>query len=418
MDDNGGSGALDGRGGLDRRGGLGGHDAGVRTALVVGGGVAGPVAALALRKAGIAATVYEAYPTASDGIGAWLGLAPNGLAALATVGADAAVRAVGQPVPGSVMADGAGNHLTRFDGFPELPATMTMPRDRLFRALTDHALAEGIPFTYGKRLVGAEETADGVTAHFADGTSATADLLIGADGIRSTVRTVIDPQAPAPEYGGVLSFGGYAAPDSEIEIECEPGTMYFTFGRAFMGYWRGPDGRLIWFGGLPADVPPSRRELARVSGAEWLDKLRDLYAGHVPGEWMLRHTDPDSLMAVGQMERMPSVPRWHRGRMVLVGDAVHAPSSSSGQGASLAMESAVELARCLRDLPTHGEAFAAYEALRRPRVEAIGLNAAAVNKVKAGKSEAPTGALPAPEEMFRALHFHRIPWEERVAREA
>ncbi|MYT33051.1 FAD-dependent monooxygenase [Streptomyces sp. SID8354] len=407
---------------LDRRAGLGGHGAGARTALVIGGGVAGPVAALALRKAGIAATVYEAYPTAADGVGAWLGLAPNGLAALATVDADATVRAAGQPVPGVVMADGAGNHLTRFDGFPELPATMTMPRDRLFRALTDHAVAKGIPFAYGKRLVGAEETPDGVTAHFADGTSATADLLIGADGIRSTVRTVIDPQAPAPEYGGVLSFGGYAVADSGIEaevgVECEPGTMYFAFGRAFMGYWRGTDGRLIWFGGLPADTPPSQQELARVSGAEWLDKLHALYAGHVPGERILRHTDPDSLMVVGQMERMPSVPHWHRGRMVLVGDAVHAPSSSSGQGASLAMESAVELARCLRDLPTHGEAFAAYEALRRPRVEAIGLNAAAVNKVKAGKSEAPTAAFPAPEEMFRALHFHRIPWEEKVIWEA
>ncbi|MEU7638787.1 FAD-dependent monooxygenase [Streptomyces sp. NPDC039016] len=401
---------------MNNNGGRNGHGTGIRTALVIGGGVAGPVAALALRKAGIAATVYEAYPTAADGVGAWLGLAPNGLAALATVGADAAVRAVGQPVPGMVMADGAGRHLTSFDGFPELPATMTMPRDQLFRALTDHAVGEGVRFVYGKRFVDAEETSDGVTAHFADGTSATADLLIGADGIRSAVRTVIDPQAPAPEYGGVLSFGGLTAADSgvEAEVEVAPGTMYFAFGRAFMGYWRGPDGRLIWFAGLPSDTPPSQEDLARVPATAWLDKLRDLYAGHVPGEQLLRHTDPDALMVVGQMERMPSVPHWHRGRMVLVGDAVHAPSSSSGQGASLAIESAVELARCLRDLPTHHEAFAAYEALRRPRVEAIGLNAATVNKVKAGKSELPAPAFPAPEEMFRALHFHRIAWEETV----
>ncbi|MFE7295658.1 FAD-dependent monooxygenase [Streptomyces sp. NPDC057579] len=401
---------------MNNNGGHNGHGTGIRTALVIGGGVAGPVAALALRKAGIAATVYEAYPTAADGVGAWLGLAPNGLAALATVGADAAVRAAGQPVPGMVMADGAGRHLTSFDGFPELPATMTMPRDQLFRALTDHAVGEGVRFVYGKRFVDAEETSDGVTAHFADGTSATADLLIGADGIRSAVRTVIDPQAPAPEYGGVLSFGGLTAADSgvEAEVEVAPGTMYFAFGRAFMGYWRGPDGRLIWFAGLPSDTPPSQEDLARVPPTAWLDKLRDLYAGHVPGEQLLRHTDPDALMVVGQMERMPSVPHWHRGRMVLVGDAVHAPSSSSGQGASLAIESAVELARCLRDLPTHHEAFAAYEALRRPRVEAIGLNAATVNKVKAGKSELPAPAFPAPEEMFRALHFHRIAWEETV----
>ncbi|MFJ9849415.1 FAD-dependent monooxygenase [Streptomyces sp. NPDC101150] len=389
-----------------------GRGSGIRTALVIGGGVAGPVTALALRKAGIAATVHEAYPTAADGVGAWLGLAPNGQAALATVGADAAVKAAGQPVPGMVMADGAGNHFAGFGGFPELPATLTLPRDRLYRALTDRALAAGVRFAYGKRLVAAGETPDGVTAHFADGTSATADILVGADGIRSTVRTVIDPQAPGPEYGGVLSFGGHAAPGSAPGIE--PGTMYFAFGRAFMGYWQGPDERMIWFAGLPTDTPPSPDDLARVPDAEWLSRLRDLYAGHVPGERLLRGTGPDELMVVGRMERMPSVPHWHRGRMVLVGDSVHAPSSSSGQGASLAIESAVELARCLRDLPTHGAAFAAYEALRRPRVEAIGRNAAAVNKVKAGKGDAPVPAFTGPEDMLRPLHFHRIAWEETV----
>ncbi|MER6839911.1 FAD-dependent monooxygenase [Streptomyces platensis] len=389
-----------------------GHGSGVRSALVIGGGVAGPVTALALRRAGIAATVHEAYPSAADGVGAWLGLAPNGQAALATVGADAAVTALGQPVPGMVMADGLGNQLTGFGGFPELPATLTLPRDRLYRALTDHAVAAGIRFAYGKRLVAAEETPGGVTAHFADGTTATADILIGADGIRSTVRTVIDPHAPDPEYGGVLSFGGYATVGSETGVE--PGTMYFAFGRAFMGYWQGPDGRLIWFAGLPTDNPPSPADLARVPGAEWLSRLRDLYAGHVPGERLLRHTGPEDLMVVGRMERMPSVPHWYRGRMVLVGDSVHAPSSSSGQGASLAIESAVELARCLRDLPSPGEAFAAYEALRRRRVEAIGRNAAAVNKVKSGKSDAPATSFPGLAESLRPVHFHRIEWEAEV----
>ncbi len=382
----------------------------VRTALVIGGGVAGPVAALALRKAGIAATVYEAYPAAADGVGALLGLAPNGLAALETVGAAAAVRAVGHPVPGMVMSDGAGNRLSAFGGFPELPPTLTLRRDRLYRALADHAAAEGVAVEFGKRLVSAEEMPDGVVARFADGTSATADILIGADGIRSTVRTLIDPQAPAPEYAGLLSFGGYAPGDRGVEAE--PGMMHFAFGRTFMGHWQAADGRLVWFAGLPTDTPLTQAEVARTPSAEWLDRLRETYTGHVPGERMLRHTDPADLMAVGPMERMPSVPHWHRGRMVLVGDSVHAPSSSSGQGAALALESAVELARCLRDLPAYGEAFAAYEALRRPRVELIGGNAAAVNEVKSGKKAAP--AFPAPEDMMRPLHFHRIDWSERA----
>ncbi|MEU9497392.1 FAD-dependent monooxygenase [Streptomyces sp. NPDC048196] len=396
------NGTQDGRGG-----------AAVRTALVIGGGVAGPVTALALRKAGITATVHEAYPAAADGVGAWLALAPNGLAALRAIGAGKAVEDLGQPVPGMVMADGAGHRFAAFDGFAELPPSLAMPRAALYRALTDHAADEGIPFAYGKRLVGAEETPEGVTARFSDGTSATADILIGADGIRSTVRTLIDPHAPEPEYGGVLSFGGYA---TDSGVEAAPGTMYFAFGRTFTGHWRGPDGRLIWFAGLPTDTPPDPAGMARVPAAEWLAALREAYAGHVPGERLLQHTDPDELMAVGRMERMPSVPHWHRGRMVLVGDAAHAPSSSSGQGASLAIESAVELARCLRDLPTPAEAFHAYVGLRRERVEAVGRNAAAANKVKAGKSDlGAAAALPTPEQMLRPLHFHRIDWAETVA---
>ena len=77
------------------------------------------------------------------------------------------------------------------------------------------------------------------------------------------------------------------------------------------------------------------------------------------------------------------MPRWHRGRMVLVGDAVHAPSPSSGQGASLAVEGAVQLARCLRDIADVPAAFAAYERLRRARVEKVAVRAARTNSSKA-----------------------------------
>ncbi|KUJ65129.1 monooxygenase [Streptomyces albus subsp. albus] len=383
----------------------------VRTALVIGGGIAGPVTALALAKAGIRATVHEARATAADGVGAMLSLAPNGLDALRTIGAYDAVRAVGQPVPGVVMADGSGNRLAGFAGFPDLPATLAMNRADLFRALADRATAQGVPIAYGKRLVAAVETPAGTTATFADGTTATADILIGADGIRSTVRTLIDPDAPGPEYGGVLSFGGRSGGSA---VRAEPGTMHFAFGRAFIGYWRLPDDDVFWFASLPRTAPLTSAEVARVPAADWLARLRDLYVGHVPGEALLARTDPGTLMAVGPMERMPSLPHWHRGRMVLVGDSAHAPSSSSGQGASLTIESALELARCLRDLPTPEAAFGAYERLRRARVEMIGAGAAAVNKVKAGQA-GDTPAMPTPEQMFTPVHRHRIDWHETVA---
>src|SRR6185437_10032451 len=91
----------------------------IRTAAVIGGGIAGPVAALALRKAGIDATVYEAYQDTADGVGGTLMVAPNGLAALRIVGID--VDAVGRPIQGMVMTDGRGKRIGEFGGIPGLP---------------------------------------------------------------------------------------------------------------------------------------------------------------------------------------------------------------------------------------------------------------------------------------------------------
>jgi 2-polyprenyl-6-methoxyphenol hydroxylase-like FAD-dependent oxidoreductase len=110
--------------------------------------------------------------------------------------------------------------------------------------------------------------------------------------------------------------------------------------------------------------------------------------------------------------------------MVLVGDAAHAPSSSSGQGASLCVESAIQLARCLRDLPDVPAAFAAYEQLRRPRVEKVAADAAKANSNKAAGPVAKAlmrVLMPVamktflrPEKMFGALHGYRIDWDEVV----
>ena len=95
----------------------------------------------------------------------------------------------------------------------------------------------------------------------------------------------------------------------------------------------------------------SLAEARQVPAADWLRILREAYADDVPGHQLIRHTSADRLQVLGSLRIMPELPHWHRGRMVLVGDAAHAPSNTSGQGASLAIESAVQLARCLRDLP-------------------------------------------------------------------
>src|SRR5581483_3469034 len=96
--------------------------------------------------------------------------------------------------------DGSGRRLFEFGGVPGLPPSSLLWRPDLYRVLNDAARERGIAIEYGKRLAGVEEGPDGVTARFADGSNARADVLIGADGIHSTVRTLIDPDAPGPAY--------------------------------------------------------------------------------------------------------------------------------------------------------------------------------------------------------------------------
>jgi 2-polyprenyl-6-methoxyphenol hydroxylase-like FAD-dependent oxidoreductase len=152
--------------------------------------------------------------------------------------------------------------------------------------------------------------------------------------------------------------------------------------------------------------------------------LREAFAeDRSPARDLLRRTGADDLLVVGPMEDLPRVPTWSGGRTVLVGDAAHATSPSSGQGASLAVESAVQLARCLRDLP-HEQAFAAYEELRRARVEKIIAMGARTNTAKAAGPVARVLrdlVMPAAMKLFMkperlAWQFgYRIDWDAPVA---
>jgi 2-polyprenyl-6-methoxyphenol hydroxylase-like FAD-dependent oxidoreductase len=345
----------------------------VRNALVIGGGIAGPVAAMSLRKAGIDATVYEAYDSTADGVGGMLGIAPNGRHALDVIDAGDIVPRIGEPVRSMIMESWTGKRLAEFGGPDGPPVFHAVWRSELNRALHDEATGRGVRIEHGRRLVGAEQSATGVTAYFADGGTAEADILIGADGIRSTVRTMIDPAAPKPRYTGLLGFGARATRGDTIGLGSTHGHMHMSFGRrAFFAYSVDDDGRTGWFANLPRRLPMSLAEARAVGAAEWLRVLREAFAAdRTPAEDILRIVDPAELVVVGGLEDLPTVPTWSRGRLVLLGDSAHATSPSSGQGASIAVESAVQLARCLRDLPTVPEAFAAYERSRRPRVERI-----------------------------------------------
>jgi 2-polyprenyl-6-methoxyphenol hydroxylase-like FAD-dependent oxidoreductase len=348
------------------------------TALVIGGGIAGPVTATALMQADITATIYEAYPQPSGGIGGDLALAANGVRALGIIGADDAVRAIGLPITGQNMSVN-GKSLGFIPKLEDVEPMQIVDRADLHRVLHDRAIEAGVQVHYGKRLVGVENTSSGVTARFSDGSTATADVLIGADGVRSTVRTLIDPDAPSADYTGLLGFSGVV----DLDLDSDPGIMTFAFGkRAYYLYWKRADGRFTWGANLPSERYMSITDARAIPAADWLATLRETYAGDTPGEQLANGTTEDTFEVLGAIHIMPPVPHWYRDRMVLVGDSVHAPSNSTGQGASLAIESGIQLARCLRDLPDVTSAFAAYEGLRRERVEKITKRGARTNSAK------------------------------------
>lgn len=352
--------------------------ANIGTAAVIGGGIAGPVAALALKRAGIEATVYEAYPSRAEGVGGTLALAPNGIAALGIVGADDFVREIALPLRRMTMS--FGGKAVELPGLADVEPLQIVHRAELYRVLHDRAEAEGIRFEYGKRLVDVREDAGSVAAVFEDGTAAEADVLIGADGVHSTVRRLIDPSFPGPRYTGLLGFEAVSSHEPSMDAE----TIHFTFGgRAYYLYWREPGGGTRWGMNLPRPKPLTGAEARVIPMQEWLAVLRETYGEDKPGGELVRSIRPESFQTVGGLYIMPPVPRWYRGRKVLVGDAVHAPSNSSGQGASLAIESAIQLARCLRDCSDIPTAFAAYEGLRRTRVEGVAARAARINHAKA-----------------------------------
>jgi 2-polyprenyl-6-methoxyphenol hydroxylase-like FAD-dependent oxidoreductase len=226
----------------------------MRKVLIAGGGVAGPVTAMALQRAGIEAVVYEAHVPAGDEAGSYLTVATNGLDALRAIGADGPVLAEGFPTPTNVLLSGSGRRLGAVSNGGRLAdgtVSHTVKRARLYRALHDEAAGRGVRIEYGRRLAGAEATAGGgVAVTFDDGTQASGDLLVGADGVHSVTRRLIDPAAPGGRYVGLVNFGGYTPDSAGV---AGPGTWHMIFGRrAFFGYVVDPGGGAVWFANVPA----------------------------------------------------------------------------------------------------------------------------------------------------------------------
>ena len=355
----------------------------MHNALIIGAGIAGPVAAMALQRAGFEAVIYEAREQGADDVGAFLTLQTNGVSALRAIGADHVVAELGFPTPTMRLHSTTGKHLGTVPNGGPLPdgtVSHTVERADLYQALRDEALRRGIGLEYGKRLADATHSSGRVTATFRDGSGASGDVLIGCDGIRSRTRAIIDPASPPARFVPVLNIGGFAP---IVTSGAEVGDFHMIFGaRAFFGWTSAPGGETWWFANPPAQHEPTEEELRGITTEQWHRRLEALFAvDRSPAVEVIRAT-PHPLRGWATYD-IPTIPTWHAGSMVVIGDAAHATAPSSGQGASLAIEDAVVLAKCLRDRPTIQAALESYEGLRRERVERVVAAGARTSSMKA-----------------------------------
>ena len=202
-----------------------------------------------------------------------------------------------------------------------------------------------------------------------DGARLDGDLVVGADGVHSLVRRTIDPDAAPARYVGLTNFGGVTRA-TPLAAGLPARQWHFVFGaRAFFGAHRTPSGDVVWFVNVPRPAIGSD-ERASTLPEQWRDQLAAMLDGDTGPAAELVRTGVLELWADNTHD-LGHVAHWHRNRMVVIGDAAHAPSPSSGQGASLALEDAVVLATSLRDSSSVEAALAAYERARRDRVERI-----------------------------------------------
>jgi 2-polyprenyl-6-methoxyphenol hydroxylase-like FAD-dependent oxidoreductase len=320
-------------------------------AIVVGGGIGGLSAAVALRRAGHEAMVFERTDRIAP-VGAALSLPPNALKALAALGVLDEVRLRGGTGEKRLILTRRGRVLSE-----EPWAGLAVRRADLHEILL---AASGAELALGARFVEFEQDSSGVTARFEDGRQERGDLLVGADGLHSQVRAQLFGREP-PRYTGTTSWraiGGFEHPIlRNITETWGPGRR--------IGIQALSAGRVFWFAATNAP------ENQHVPAGEQKAALRELFRGwHRAVELAVETTEERDIVQT-DIHYRPPLARWSVGRVTLLGDAAHPMTPDLAQGAAQAIEDALLLADCLSADSDPAAALRAYEAERIPRTTTV-----------------------------------------------
>lgn len=336
---------------------------GKKKVIVIGAGIGGLSTAVTLRRVGIDVEVYERAPELLAA-GSGLSVMSNAIAALNTLDIDLGLEKRGQVIESFTIRDTRGS-VIRDLPFPAVCRKVGTPSVCISRSDLQQALLDACgdtPIHLGHTVTGFEHDAQGVRVSFDGGRTAEGDILVGADGFRSTVRAQLAGIDDARDSGYVCWLGIVPFEHKRFPTGCVG--HYWGSGQRF-GLIDIGGGRAYWWGtkNMPAEESADWRGgkakvLAAYAG--WADEVRAV----------IEATPEDDILAMPSRDR-PFLERWGTGPVTLLGDAAHPMLTSLGQGAAMAIEDAVVLATSLAERADSVDALRTYEDRRRERTRVM-----------------------------------------------
>lgn len=336
--------------------------ASIKRVIIIGGGIGGLCAAISLRKIGVDVAVYE-QAEELRAVGAGLTIWANAIKALRKLGvADAVVR-TGAKIERGELRTASGRVLSRSHQ-GELEQRFGEPTIAIHRAELHDILLDALPSNtvqLGAKCISFEDDDGGVSASFSNGQTDRAQLLVGADGIHSVVREQLFPKVKL-RYSGYTTWRGVV----ETRDEAALGTTSETWGCGQrFGIVRVDRERVYWFS--TANVEAGMKLSPAESKSYLLEHFKDW---HHPVRHLIESTPAEHILHNDIYDIAP-MKRWCRGRVALLGDSAHPTTPNMGQGACMAIESSLALARCIRQSDELAESLRRYERERMPRTKWI-----------------------------------------------